>query len=886
MNKATVFVSDPSVEAERVSQTLRGEGYTVVDVPLSMLVARVAVQRPRVVLVDADADGALEVVARMRELPDGDSIDVLYIGRAPIEPGYALEGRGSRPSNPEAKGPSRQTSDPEVRVLPRPAFDAEGEPHGSTGFVSRPVDIHALVRKVEALNQRALEVSAEHKSLTPGFEGEESEDAEDKVPSGWQAPDVSVVAARTPEAPPSMRSSPPPSSGPSSNRGGAILPPPSMRAERPSQPPPSMGSLPALASASHLHGGVAVRNALATRRMASVPGHLSSELSELLAEAEERVGYTNAHESSPPSPDEELEAVLPEEILAALDEPLVDDAEHELSESNEGPRATTSAGGGKHTTGIRRPTTSSGLAAASGGLAAASSGLAAASGGLAAPRYEEHEARDHHTHPAVPPPPPSARPVPVLASSPSRPPVPAPVPSRPPVPVPAPSRPPGAALASSRPPAAPEREAARTPPIFGRALASDALMDSFDAHPPPPAPLPSFSPPPPPVVPGHSPLPPPLAPGHSPLPPAPPPPAPPLPAARVTSPPHLPPSVLGEADAPVALARAIASRVTGTLCFESKDGVRRVVLREGDLVTCASGVDDESLIAYLVARGDLPREKLNQVAGRFATFGRHAGAALVAQGYLRQDQLWPVLRGHAEWILGRALLLKDGTAVIEPEPPGRLRGEPSVFGGSTGAEVFVEVLRRVVAPEDAILRMGGVRSRIGEGPKPQLLTECALGAAELAIVEEGRGVSIEDALETHADTDMGSVLYALSLLGVISVARSIGTSRHEEAPAAEIDALDVDAIRARVRTRLQLVDEGDYFAILGVPRNATGYEVRRAFLELRRAFEPARLLSPRLLDLAPDVNKIVEVLEEAYEILRDGARRERYRRAIDGAPGA
>ena len=76
----------------------------------------------------------------------------------------------------------------------------------------------------------------------------------------------------------------------------------------------------------------------------------------------------------------------------------------------------------------------------------------------------------------------------------------------------------------------------------------------------------------------------------------------------------------------------------------------------------------------------------------------------------------------------------------------------------------------------------------------------------------------------------------------------------------------------------------DYYAVLGVARDATSYEVRRAFIELRRAFEPTHLLSPRLSDLSEDVQKIVLVLEEAYEILRDGARRERYRRAIDARP--
>ncbi|RYG75953.1 J domain-containing protein, partial [bacterium] len=70
------------------------------------------------------------------------------------------------------------------------------------------------------------------------------------------------------------------------------------------------------------------------------------------------------------------------------------------------------------------------------------------------------------------------------------------------------------------------------------------------------------------------------------------------------------------------------------------------------------------------------------------------------------------------------------------------------------------------------------------------------------------------------------------------------------------------------------------FAVLGVTEGATSYEIRRAFLELRRAFEPARILTPALSDVEPEVRKIVAVLDEAYEILRDAARRERYRRAI------
>jgi len=350
---------------------------------------------------------------------------------------------------------------------------------------------------------------------------------------------------------------------------------------------------------------------------------------------------------------------------------------------------------------------------------------------------------------------------------------------------------------------------------------------------------------------------------------------------------HALPPLLSPGDAVRAVARAISTRTTGALAIDLLEGgTRRVVLREGDLVTAVSTSEEESLLAFLGVRGDLPRDMVQRLAGKFAPFGRHAGAALVAHGYLRQDHLWPTLRSHAEWVLGRVLQIQSGPVAVEADPPGRLRSEPGVFGGSTGAEVFVEVLRRVVSPSEAIERLGGPTGRIAQGPNAQLLGECALNPREVELVTEARGHSLQDLLDSAPDSDIATVLYAADVLGVIDVLRGVPAKAADagDGGRAEVDALDGEAIRARVRARLLLVDEGDYFSLLGVPRTATSYEVRRAFLELRKAFEPSRILSPDVADLAEDVRKIVSVLEEAYEILRDGARRERYRRAIDAVP--
>lgn len=344
------------------------------------------------------------------------------------------------------------------------------------------------------------------------------------------------------------------------------------------------------------------------------------------------------------------------------------------------------------------------------------------------------------------------------------------------------------------------------------------------------------------------------------------------------------PAAIGPGDVVRAFSRCVRSRYSGALALEDDSGIRRVVMREGDFVMVASGIEGESLIAFLIQRGDLDADA-GRLARKLPQFGRHAGAALIAHGYLRQDELWSVLRAHAEWLLGRAMLVSQGSAGLETELSPRLSAEPAVFGGATGAEILIEVVRRVIPPEAAISAMGGPRVRVTRGASSRLLSECALAANEAQIVERAAGLPIGELLNQANAPDFASALYALVELGVLETmaASPEAAARANSEPPAR-DGLDDEAVRSRVALRRALVDEGDYFALLGTRRDATGYEVRHAYLALRREYDPGRLLSASTADLRDDVDLILEVLDEAYEILRDASRRERYRRALEAPP--
>jgi hypothetical protein len=324
------------------------------------------------------------------------------------------------------------------------------------------------------------------------------------------------------------------------------------------------------------------------------------------------------------------------------------------------------------------------------------------------------------------------------------------------------------------------------------------------------------------------------------------------------------------------------------VAFESPEGIRRVVFRDGDFVTAATSVDSESLVACLTERGNLPADAGAKLGRKLPLFGRHAGAALIAHGYLQQDELWPVLRSHAEWLIGHIARMERGETGVENEVPARLATEPAVFGGATGAEVLVEVVRRVSTPQAATARLGGEAMRLRLGAAPGLLGECALPPEEADLVRALDGESLGDVLARAKSSDFSAALLALVELGIVETAGAAAPARRAPPPQPskrEPDRLDHEALRSRIAARRALVDEGDYFALLGVSRNATSYDVKRAYSALREELDPARVLTPATADLRDDVDAILFVIDEAFEILQDDLRRERYRRALEAAPG-
>ncbi|HTA92744.1 MAG TPA: DUF4388 domain-containing protein [Polyangiaceae bacterium] len=793
-----IFVSDASAEAERLTTTLRGRGYAVVDVPLGLLASRVSVQRPSLILCDADAAAALDTIRRVREVPGGNRIDVLFLG----EPG--------------------RTVDDQAGALQQEA----------SGVFVRPVDEHILLRKVEAL------IGAPSSRTEHGT----------RMPPANRAP-VLVAATRRPYRYEAGKHE---SSGETPSSPGASAP----SHELPSSPraatDPGIVSAHILEHAPDSHprssAPSATANSLAPRAHELPQAKLSPALESLLATAERRV-LSVRNSSVPPSdrlsPEAELEAILPADVLDALDEPLDfdddDDDADSSSGTNNGSDADPGTRTGTKTTGAG---SGSGAPVAAAAEAPASNARETVAPASDVPPSDEPESQSSRaTEPPVTPPQPGARAL--QSETPERQGF-----DREPPPASRPMNTFGGATAhgpisdlppSVRTPSEPGASISTTPPGARHAV-EDPDSDSVA-----PAPRPE---------------------------------------ARRETPQLEIPTSLGTGDAVRAFARVVRARYTGALAFEDTSGIRRVLFRDGDFVTAASGADGESLVEFLTQRGDLPEDVAARIGRKLPQFGRHAGAALIAQGHLRQDDLWPVLRAHAEWLVARIVLLTRGAVSLESDAPARLQAEPAVFGGATGAEVLVEIVRRAVAPEEAVRRLGGASALLQKGTNQALLGECAIADAEADVVRSVGEEAISEVLRRVGHKDFAAVLYVLVELSVLALGSGERRSSRNasRAPAPKPDHLDHAALRARILSRKALSEEGDYFALLGVARSATSYDIRRAYTSLKAEFDPAHILTGETVDLREDVELILDVLAEAYEILEDDLRRDRYRRALDASP--
>jgi hypothetical protein len=367
---------------------------------------------------------------------------------------------------------------------------------------------------------------------------------------------------------------------------------------------------------------------------------------------------------------------------------------------------------------------------------------------------------------------------------------------------------------------------------------------------------------------------------------------------------------IGSPDIAILLSRIHLERLNGRLTFRRGLAKKTIYFERGAPVFASSNLPDDRMGEMLARQGRLTREQRAKGAQIHESTGRRLGGVLVELGALKESELAPLVRRHYEeitysvfaWPEGGDVPAEDGEWTLGPE---RVAQDEPIRLDDPAPALIMEGIRRKYAAPRLLRRLGGgtqvMQLLVGGAAASAVLDDMALSDEERLVVRRFDGVRTLDEIcaAAHvAEEVVCGVAWALVALRLAGVTRAVeaertlpkvavavagnGTSQPAAAePAPEGDgerdrARDQEIDRARVLSRYALVEEGDYFEVLGLPREASAHEVRRAHQALSRELSAAGLDPEVAAELEGPLRAIRAVLDEGARVLGDPRLRRRY----------
>jgi CheY-like chemotaxis protein len=334
--------------------------------------------------------------------------------------------------------------------------------------------------------------------------------------------------------------------------------------------------------------------------------------------------------------------------------------------------------------------------------------------------------------------------------------------------------------------------------------------------------------------------------------------------------------IRGLCDAPAIVVRMWTLSATGRVFFCRGETEKIVFFDQGRLVFASSTELHDRMGELLYREGKITHAQYMHSKSLVAESGRRMGEVLVELGYLKRRELYPAVRRHVEDIIYSLFAWDHGTYRISVEERAtteriRLARHPEalVLEGIR-RKLDRNALERLVGPPSTVLelhdreRLAGLAAAIELSPEERAALAAIDGQADLPAVARASGLAVAAVLP---------LAWALIVLGYVTARREVAEVADETSHVGESD-LAID--RERVRARWQLVAEADYFALLGVRRDATSFEIRRAYEAARRDFAAEGFPGELRHELARELDDIATVLDEAFRVLRDDSLRREY----------
>ncbi len=322
------------------------------------------------------------------------------------------------------------------------------------------------------------------------------------------------------------------------------------------------------------------------------------------------------------------------------------------------------------------------------------------------------------------------------------------------------------------------------------------------------------------------------------------------------------------------IARQYGDELTGRVTLKNGDTEKEIYFDKGRPVFATSNLTRDRMGDLLYREGKITFEQHAKSREVVAESGRRMGEILIEMGFLKRRELLPAVRRHIEDIIYSVFAWRTGEYTVGT---GASASSEKIRLSRHPAAIVMEGIRRKYDAE-RLEQAVGTQSAVVAITSDEVL-KVIMGSADLSPTERSalRCFDGEQTLEQLAGATGIEILLAYQLAYGLVVLGAAEIRRRGDDRDAEIDSVrapelvgetDLTIDRQRVLAKWALVNDADYFTLLGVRRNASSFEIKRAFESALRDYATDSFPSAVQLELGAEIAEINELLREAYHVLK------------------
>ncbi len=332
----------------------------------------------------------------------------------------------------------------------------------------------------------------------------------------------------------------------------------------------------------------------------------------------------------------------------------------------------------------------------------------------------------------------------------------------------------------------------------------------------------------------------------------------------------------------------LAEKKTGTIIFAHDPVVKKVYLAGGDVFFASSNLSEDRLGEWLQRAGTITRQQCDTAAEEVKRTGNKQGAVLVELGYITPDILEEGVRYQVRQIVVSLFNWRNGSYVIDEDPVSRvdidplmIRTEDLIREGLRGTEW--SVVRRSLPPLTTILRSVADRSLPLQGGELEQDHRTVL-----KFIDGSKSIGEICSLSGIGDFNTLRAIYWLLALrlaetGALKQAdeakkvcdAACDTATVQETKIPEHETAELLTVAKLLEAHKKLAQQ-NHFEVLGVDRNATAREIKKAYFTLAKRYHPDRHFGPPLNEMKSELEALFNAIHEAHETLASPDRRKKY----------